>query len=323
MTQNTPSSEHSNSSDVFQPVSVLLQNIDSQFAEEVEFLRELVRANSCNSFTLETSPADVPVEAEVAAAIVKRMRLFGWQPSLSGVSEQRSNVLCTRSGKAAGKTLILTIHMDTVPASAAYTYDPWGAEIDGGKLYGVGVADGKAQIAAFMYAVRSLERAGIELDGTIKLAFVVDEETGANSPYGTRCLFEQGLLDGDAVLVGEPGNSKIAIGHRGLYRFRIRTHGEAVHTGLKAWEQGTRGRNAIVDMAQVVHALSTCSFPNIPSTAFAGRRNVVTFPTLISGGSGVNIVPEMCEAWGEIRLLPGFSPQDVFPLGKAFTSLLP
>ena len=66
-------------------------------------------------------------------------------------------------------------------------------------------------------------------------AFVVDEEPGACSPYGTRYLLEQGLLVGDAAIIGEPGNQKIAIGHRGIYRFRVQITGEAI-----AWATATR-----------------------------------------------------------------------------------
>jgi acetylornithine deacetylase/succinyl-diaminopimelate desuccinylase-like protein len=290
---------------------ILSHIIDEHFEDEVTFLQRLIRAKSENFYTAETSPADVPVEAEVAATICEQMRSFSWQPQLLGISEQRRNVLYVRSGKSREKTLILNTHMDTVPASEAYTCDPWGAQIENGRLYGVGAADAKAQIAAFMYAARTLDLAGIELAGTVKLAFVVDEETGASSAYGTRFLLEQGHLDGDAAIVGEPGDSKIAVGHRGVYRFRIRTRGESVHTGLKEWEQGTRGHNAVLDMARVIQALSTCLLPHSPSIAFPGRKNVLTFPTLITGGSGINIVPEACEAYGDVRLMPGLSLEGV------------
>lgn len=285
--------------------------IDEHFESEVAFLQQLIRAKSANLYTAETSPADVPVEAEVAAAICEQMHSFGWQPALHGISVQRRNVLYIRPGKAERKTLILNTHMDTVPASDRYTRDPWGAQIEHGRLYGVGAADAKAQIAAFIYAVHTLDLAGIAFAGTLKLAFVVDEETGASSPYGTRYLLEQGLLDGDAAMIGEPGNSKIAVGHRGVYRFRIRTRGEAVHTGLKEWEEGTKGRNAVLEMSHIIQALATCPLPQRPSVAFPGRKNVLTFPTLITGGSGVNIVPEACEAYGDIRLMPGLSLEEV------------
>lgn len=307
--------------------TVLPHVIRERFESEIAFLQQLVRANSVNGYTAETSPPDVPVEAEVAALIHEKMRQLGWQPALQGVPPERPNVLCTLPGaEEAGRTLILTIHMDTVPASQAYTRDPWGAQIENGRLYGLGAADAKAQIAAFIYAAHALELAGVHLAGNLTLAFVVDEESGACSPYGTRYLLEHGLLKGDAAIVGEPGDRKVAIGHRGVYRFKIRTRGESVHTGLQEWEFKTRGRNAAVDMARIVQALSSCAFPHTRSDAFPGRKNVLTFPTLIHGGSSVNMVPESCEAYGDLRLMPGLSAEDVRhviegclrPLGLAY-----
>jgi len=306
---------------------VLSHIIHERFESEIEFLQRLVRANSVNAYTTDTSPPDAPVEAEVAALILEKMRQLAWRPALHGVSSERPNVICTLPGADdAGRTLILTIHMDTVPASQAYTRDPWGAQIENGRLYGVGAADAKAQIAAFIYAAHALELAGMQLAGNLTLAFVVDEESGACSPFGTRYLLEQELLRGDAVLVGEPGDRKVAIGHRGVYRFKMRTQGESVHTGLKEWEFKTRGHNAAVDMARIIQALSSCPVPHTPSDAFPGRKNVLTFPTLIQGGSSVNMVPESCEAYGDLRLMPGISANDarhmiercLGPLGLAY-----
>ncbi len=95
--------------------------------------------------------------------------------------------------------------MDTVEPSG-YTRDPWGAQIEAGLVYGVGAADAKAQIAAMVYAIQALRLAGITLPGDLLLAFVVDEETGACSPYGTKYLLDQGLLQGNAAIIGEPGS---------------------------------------------------------------------------------------------------------------------
>ena len=201
--------------------------------------------------------------------------------------------------------------MDTVEPSKNYTRDPWEAHLEDGKLYGLGVADAKAEIAAFIYAIHALLKVGLRLSGTLILAFVVDEETGACSPYGTRYLLEEGLLPADAVIVGEPGDDKISIGHRGLYRFRIRTQGEAAHVGLKAWERGTQGHNAILDMAHIVLALSELALPEVRSAAFPGRKSVLTFPTRIQGGDSLNSVPDLCEAYGDVRLLPGISADEV------------
>ena len=279
--------------------------IQSTFDRQVEFLQRLVRARSSNPFLPESSPSDVPVEEEVAMIIQQELHSLGFEAELVGVSSRRPNVLChiPASGQSK-KTLILTTHMDTVEPGN-YTHDPWGALMEGGRLYGVGVADAKAQIAAFVYAVHALRHAGITLTGDVTLAFVVDEEPGACSPFGTRYLLERGLLQGDAAIIGEPGNHKIALGHRGIYRFRLQIQGEATHTGIKAWEQRRQGRNAILDMARLSLALAELELPGGPSAAFPSRKSVLTFPTLIRGGSGINVVPGSCEAYGDVRLLPG------------------
>jgi acetylornithine deacetylase/succinyl-diaminopimelate desuccinylase-like protein len=285
--------------------------IEDTLAHHIEFLQRLVRARSSNPFLPESSPPDIPVEEEVATIIQQELHRLGLPADLVGVSSQRPNVVChiPGSGKTE-KTLILTTHMDTVEPSD-YTRDPWGAQIEEGRLYGVGSADAKAQIAAFVYAAHALRQAGISLAGGVTLAFVVDEEPGACSPYGTRYLFEQGLLRGDAAIIGEPGNQKIAIGHRGIYRFRLQINGEATHTGVKAWEQKRRGRNAILDMARLALALAERALPEMPSAAFPNRKSVLTFPTLIRGGSGINVVPGSCEAYGDVRLLPGMTADEV------------
>ncbi|HET8842212.1 MAG TPA: M20/M25/M40 family metallo-hydrolase [Ktedonobacteraceae bacterium] len=285
--------------------------IQSHFQQEVAFLQRLISAKSSNPFTPDTSRPDVPIEAEVASIIYQELQSLGYQAKLVGISPQRPNVLCHIPGNGSSqKTLILSTHMDTVEPDN-YTRDPWGAQIEAGRLYGVGAADAKAQIAAFLYAIQALHQSGIPLAGNITLAFVVDEETGACSPYGTHYLLQQDLLHGDAAIIGEPGDDKIAIGHRGLYRFRLQVKGEATHTGLKAWETGERGRNAILDVARLVQVLAEQQLPDTPSDAFPGRRSVLTFPTLIKGGSGINVVPGTCEAYGDVRLLPGLSATQV------------
>jgi acetylornithine deacetylase/succinyl-diaminopimelate desuccinylase-like protein len=291
---------------------IIVTAVQAQFDREVDFLQRLVCAKSNNPFLPGTSPADTPVEREVAELIQRELQALGFTVHLIGVSPQRPNVVCHLPGTGeVQKTLILTTHMDTVGPDSHYSRDPWGAQVDDGRLYGVGVADAKAQIAAFIYAAHALQRAGIPLAGALTLAFVVDEETGACSPYGTQYLLEHGHLHGDAAIVGEPGDDLLAIGHRGLYRFRIQITGKAAHTGLRAWEEGRDGRNAILDMARLAQTLSAHPLPATPSLAFPRRRSVLTFPTLIQGGSGINVVPSSCEAYGDTRLLPGLSAQTV------------
>jgi acetylornithine deacetylase/succinyl-diaminopimelate desuccinylase-like protein len=150
----------------------------------------------------------------------------------------------------------------------------------------------------------------VKLDGRLILEFVVDEESGADSPYGTQLLLQKGIT-ARVALIGEPGTAKVAIGHRGGYRFRLTTIGEAVHTGTNAWEKKTKGRNAILDMAKVACALQKIELPYKPARAFPGRIPVFTFPTKIAGGRAINMVPDRCKGEGDVRLMPGNSDKQV------------
>src|SRR5260370_41549634 len=118
--------------------------IQDQFQQEVDFLQHLVCAKSSNPFTPETSRPDYLVEAEVATIVHQELLHLGYHPEMVGISAQRPNVLCHIRGEGSSeKTLILSTHMDTV-APSDYTRDPWGAQIENGRLYGVGAADAKA-----------------------------------------------------------------------------------------------------------------------------------------------------------------------------------
>jgi len=150
----------------------------------------------------------------------------------------------------------------------------------------------------------------VELEGRLILEFVVDEEPGGCSEFGTAYLLKQGVRAKTAI-IGKPGTSKIAIGNRGGYRFRLTTTGEAVHTGRGAWERKEEGRNAILDMAKATVALENLEIPYKPARAFMGRSPVFTFPTKISGGSSISSVPDKCVAYGDVRLMPGNSDKQV------------
>ncbi len=134
----------------------------------------------------------------------------------------------------------------------------------------------------------------------------VDEEPIGASHFVTRHLLEKKYI-GDAAIIGEPGIHKITIGNRGGYRFKLEVLGDAVHTGSRKWEQKKEGTNAILEMTKAIKALQNLKFPTKKHSAFPKRKNVFTFPTLIKGGNAINIVPDSCIAFGDVRILPGVS----------------
>lgn len=68
-------------------------------------------------------------------------------------------------------------HMDVVPAGNDWTYDPYGAEIHEGKMYGRGTEDDKGPTIAAYYALKILKELKVPLSKRIKLILGNDEET--------------------------------------------------------------------------------------------------------------------------------------------------
>lgn len=85
------------------------------------------------------------------------------------------NVAIVRDSGVPGPTLLLLSHHDTVPATAAWTRDPWSPTIEGGRMYGLGANDAKGCLAAMCVAF-----AGADVRrGRLVLAGVCEEEIGA------------------------------------------------------------------------------------------------------------------------------------------------
>lgn len=290
--------------------STIARAVKTSFDEEVAFLSSLVKAKSSNGYTPQDSPLREPVEGEVPTLIFEQLKKIGLMPRYLGASRERPNVIAEWGEKRGRMGLMLNGHMDTIPPEGRDTISPYSGAVRSGKLYGLGALDMKASLAAYVYAVKALITAKVKIKGKLTLAFVVDEESGACSPYGTQYLLDQGCVP-KACLIGEHGSQYVRTGQRGSYRFKIMTRGEAIHTGVSAWERGEVGHNAVVDMARIIEALQGIEIPFKPARMFEGRRPMFTFPTKISGGVGLNIVPASCEAYGDVRLLPGNSDAQV------------
>ena len=284
----------------------IIDEIEKTKDEQIKFLQKLVQTKSINpnmDDPTKSSPYD-PIELEVAELIFNKLKEIGLQPKFESISPSRPNVVCEfGQGK---KILIFNGHMDTVPPAREWDFNPFFGTIKNGKLYGSGALDMKSALCCYIFMAKALLKFEKELNGKILLQFVIDEEPMAASHFGTRYLLEKGYL-GNAAIIGEPGTRKITIGNKGGYRFKIQVFGDAVHTGSREWEQKKEGLNAILEMTKVINALQSFKFPSKEHPIFPGRKNVLTFPTLIKGGKAINIVPDYCEAFGDTRILPGIT----------------
>jgi succinyl-diaminopimelate desuccinylase len=182
------------------------------------------------------------------------------------VRHPRVNVVGTRRG-GPGRVVHLNGHIDVVPAGDGWTVDPFGGLVRDGRIYGRGVCDMKAGIAASVFAAEAIARAGVDLPGTIEISGTVDEESGGFA--GVAYLAETGRIKQgrtDFVIIPEPLNvDRICIGHRGVYWFEVTARGRIGHGSMPFL-----GVSAIDGMGRLLQSVREVLMP-----ALASRRTMV------------------------------------------------
>jgi len=218
----------------------------------------------------------------------------------------RPNLVATLKGAGAGRSLILNGHVDTMPAGdrSRWTHDPWGGEIADGDMYGLGVCDMKAGVAAMILATRFLCESGYPPAGDVMVQSVVDEEGGGNGTLG--CVVEG--YKADAAIVTEPTRLHIQPASRGVLLLEVDLEGRATHACLK-WG----GVNAIEKGVKIIQGMI-----ELERLWLAQRRHPLLPPPTITigqidGGLAGSQVPGGCVLKFDVKYLP----EEMTPDGRS------
>ena len=253
--------------------------------DAVSLTRDLLRFDTINP------PGRERDCAQMAGALLKE---WGYDVQYFEYADSRTSVVA-RAGSADRKPLCLTGHLDVVPlGSRQWSKDPFAGETDGDKLFGRGVSDMKAGVAAILLAARSF--AG-KLSGKpgIVIVLTAGEEGGC---VGSAQLAKTQLLgNAGAMVVGEPTSNYPLVGHKGSIKFHARFKGVSAHGSMPEL-----GVNAIYKAAKAISKLEGFDFHTPP-------HHVMGKPTLnvgiMEGGNTVNAVPDSATFGVDIRTVPG------------------
>jgi acetylornithine deacetylase/succinyl-diaminopimelate desuccinylase family protein len=212
----------------------------------------------------------------------------------------RPNIVISIGDPAAGPTIAMNGHLDTVPVSDpdAWESDPFAPTVspDGTMLIGRGAVDMKSAVAVMMTVVDGLQ--GADLQGCLQAHVVSDEET--SGLYGTVHLLGEiaaGRLNRPTYcLIGEKSDLKVRNAERGIFNFAVTFHGRASHTAAAR----ATGINAIAKAAKGVLALEK----EIDRFHPAIGKPVISVNT-IHAGVAHNVVPGECTITVDRRLIPG------------------
>jgi len=209
--------------------------------------------------------------------------------------------LFARWGRAgANRSFGFNGHTDVVPVgdAAAWTHDPFGAEIADGWLWGRGATDMKSGVAAFVAAAIDFVRA-TPPDGAIILTITGDEEGPGRD--GTLALLDWMAARGEAMsvcLVGEPTcpdtfGEMIKIGRRGSLTARIEAKGVQGHS---AYPQ--RAKNPLHALVRYLDRIA--SHPIDSGTAHFDA-STLAITTIDTGNAASNVIPARARATVNIR----------------------
>src|SRR5437660_528612 len=124
--------------------------------ETTQLLRDLVALPSVNPMRPDI-PADITLEYRVTDYLEQYFRALGVPFERHSVAPQRDNIVARLDMPGARRTLLLEAHQDTVPVDGMIV-EPFGAKIDGGKLYGRGSCDIKGGMASMLSCFAKLVR---------------------------------------------------------------------------------------------------------------------------------------------------------------------
>jgi len=214
---------------------------------------------------------------------------------------RKVNILASRGDGPAGAGLLLSGHMDVVPAGEpGWRSDPFTLTEREGRLFGRGTCDMKGWLALAVNRVA----AATALSKPLHLLISADEEVGC---VGARHFARNPppFPLPASFLIGEPTELKGVRMHKGHTKVRVRVEGKPAHSGYPHL-----GINAIERAGEVLAVLTrlACDWKS-RRAASSEHFPECPYPVLnlatIAGGSAVNVVPAQCEIQMGVRTLPG------------------
>ena len=216
-------------------------------------------------------------------------------PSASG-----HNRWVSRDGSLPGPTLLLLSHHDTVPATDAWTRDPWRPHHEDDRLYGLGANDAKGCLAAMMVAFSRVTLTR----GRLLLVAAAEEETGR----GGFEAIQPALPKVDAAIVGEPTSLDIATAQNGLLILDCVAHGRAGHAARPHLAD-----NAIPTMAADILAVTAMELDRVHPVAGKTTHAV----TVAHAGERHNVIPGEARWLIDLRTTDAYTPEELTALVQA------
>ncbi|MES2387360.1 MAG: M20/M25/M40 family metallo-hydrolase [Bacteroidota bacterium] len=200
-------------------------------------------------------------------------------------------------------SLVLNSHLDTVKPNASYTRDPFHADTEDGKMYGLGSNDAGGPLVSLLSAFRILQERD---DLPINLIFIASAEEENSGKGGIESVFSK-IPVPDLAIVGEPTLMRAAVSEKGLLVIDGLIKGKAGHAARN------EGENAISKALPDIQWFNTYKFPKVSDTLGEVNMNL----TVLKAGELHNTVPDVCTYTVDIRLTDSYTHEEVLDIIRA------
>jgi len=209
------------------------------------------------------------------------------------ISNNRWNLIATTPGES---HLLLASHLDTVPLSSGWSYDPWGNDVQDDRLYGLGSADTKASAAAYLALIEKLSHEGLLKN--ITFLFYCGEEYDF---IGMKTFIEKQAEKPawKLAICGEPTQLAIGSGQRGVIELDVELYGASGHAAKRNGASATEAFLIVADKLQRFIAGFQHEKLGKPTLNIASiNAGLLQDELVLSHG---NVMPDYLQATLEIR----------------------
>ncbi len=277
--------------------------IDAHFDEQVAFLKALIRVPT------DTPPGNNAPHAERTAELLHAMGFDAEKYPVPPAEVHAAGLesitnLIVRRKYGEGKTVLLNAHGDVVPPGEGWTKDPYGGEIENGKIYGRASAVSKCDFASYAFAVRALEAVAKPTHGSVELLFTYDEEFGGE--VGPAWLLKHHIIKPD-LMIAAGFSYQVITAHNGCLQMEVTVHGKMAHAAIP---------DSGVDALQAANKILTALYAqNTLYKQITSKVEGITHPYLnigqIEGGTNTNVIPGRVTFKLDRRMIPEENPAEV------------
>ena len=280
-------------------VKKVLQAVDHEAL--LKLTTEMIKINSV------WDPAAGTSEQGAAEHVAKWAEKRGFGVQMDQVAPGRPNVVVTWEAGPGDRKLMFEGHTDVVTPGdlTAWHYDPFGAEIKDGRMYGRGTNDTKGNLCAMLVAMDAVKNSGVQLTGSIVGGVLCDEE---DLMLGVHDFIEKGHADDiTGAIICEPQDGLICTSQKGAVRAAYSLFGRMSHGAMPL--SGLNTAPALAELIKGLHRLEQDAVNQLGKDRHLGWPSFT--PTVIQAPSGgaaqLNVMPGESRVLVDVRTIPGQS----------------